>query len=105
MMSIFSDIVEDTIEFFMDDFSVFSESFKDCLAHLSYVVKQCEDFNLVLNWEKCHFVVKEGIVQGHKISLKVIEVDRANIEVIEIHVLIYPNQDGLHQLPSLISIG
>jgi hypothetical protein len=39
--------------------------------------------DLVLNWEKCHFMVQEGIVLGHKISEKGIEVDKVKIEVIE----------------------
>ncbi|GJV33841.1 reverse transcriptase domain-containing protein [Tanacetum coccineum] len=46
------------------------------------MLKQCEDTNLVLNWEKCHFMVKEGIVLGHKISKSGIEVDRAKVDVI-----------------------
>ena len=83
MMSIFSDMVEDTIEVFMDDFSVVGDSFERCLNNLSEVLKRCEDCNLVLNWEKCHFMVKEGIVLGHRISEKGIEVDRAKVEVIE----------------------
>ncbi|GJV93622.1 reverse transcriptase domain-containing protein [Tanacetum coccineum] len=44
--------------------------------------KRCEDTNLVLNWEKCHFMVKEGIVLGHKILKSEIEVDRAKVDVI-----------------------
>ena len=82
-MSIFSDMVEDTIEVFMDDFSVVGDSFERCLTNLSEVLKRCEDCNLVLNWEKCDFMVKEGIVLGHRISEKGIEVDRAKVEVIE----------------------
>nr|GEU81000.1 reverse transcriptase domain-containing protein [Tanacetum cinerariifolium] len=42
----------------------------------------CEATNLVLNWEKCHFMVLEGIVLGHKISKVTMEVDRAEIETI-----------------------
>ena len=83
MMSIFSDMVEKFIEVFMDDFSVFGTSFDDCLANLALVLKRCEESNLVLNWEKCHFMVKEGIVLGHRISADGIEVDRAKIEIIE----------------------
>ena len=82
-MSIFSEMVEDTIEVFMDDFSVVGDSFERCLNNLSEVLKRCEDCNLVLNWEKCHFMVKEGIVLGHRISEKGIEIDRAKVEVIE----------------------
>ncbi|GJT48092.1 hypothetical protein Tco_0974249 [Tanacetum coccineum] len=46
------------------------------------MLKRCEDTNLSLNWEKSHFMVKEGIVLGHKISKSGIEVDRAKVEVI-----------------------
>ena len=51
MMSIFSDMVEDTIEVFMDYFSVVGDSFERCLTNLSEVLKRCEDCNLVLNWK------------------------------------------------------
>jgi hypothetical protein len=83
MMAIFSDMVEQIIEIFMDDFSVFGTSFDDCLAKLALVLERCEKTNLILNWEKCHFMVKEGIVLGHRISEKGIEVDRAKIEAID----------------------
>ena len=69
-MLIFSDMVEDTIEVLRDDFSVVGDSFESCLNNLCEVLKRCEDCNLVLNWEKCHFMVKEGIVLGHRISRK-----------------------------------
>ena len=82
MLAIFHDMVERFIEVFMDDFSVFGSSFDDCLSNLSLVLKRCQETNLVLNWEKCHFMVQEGIVLGHRISAKGIEVDRAKIEVI-----------------------
>ncbi|KAL0846987.1 hypothetical protein Bca101_020233 [Brassica carinata] len=81
MMSIFLDLIEDIVEVFMDDFSVYGSSFSACLSNLCRVLQRCEDTNLVLNWEKCHFMVKEGIVLGHKISEKAIEVDKAKIEV------------------------
>ena len=83
MMAIFSDMVEKTIEIFMDDFSVMGNSFDNCLANLRAVLARCEETNLVLNWEKCHFMVQEGIVLGHRISARGIEVDRAKIEEIE----------------------
>ena len=83
MMAIFSDMVEKTIDIFMDDFSVMGNSFDNCLANLRAVLARCEETNLVLNWEKCHFMVQEGIVLGHRISARGIEVDRAKIEAIE----------------------
>nr|GFD15329.1 reverse transcriptase domain-containing protein [Tanacetum cinerariifolium] len=70
------------MEVFMDDFSVFENSFSTCLTNLENLLKRCEDTKLALNWEKSHFIVKEGIVLGHKISKKGIEVDKAKIEVI-----------------------
>ncbi|GJR78096.1 reverse transcriptase domain-containing protein [Tanacetum coccineum] len=82
MMAIFHDMIEKTMEVFMDDFSVFGNSFSTCLSNLEKILKQCEDTNLALNWEKNHFMVKEGIVHGHKISKKGIEVDKDKIDVI-----------------------
>ncbi|GJV54477.1 reverse transcriptase domain-containing protein [Tanacetum coccineum] len=82
MMAIFHDMIEKTMEVFMDDFSVFGDSFDSCLSNLEKMLKWCEDTNLVLNWEKCHFMCKEGIVLGHKISKSRIEVDRAKVDVI-----------------------
>ena len=83
MMAIFTDMVEKTIEIFMDDFSVMGNSFDNCLENLRAVLARCEETNLVLNWEKCHFMVQEGIVLGHRISARGIEVDKAKIEAIE----------------------
>nr|GEX27443.1 DNA-directed DNA polymerase [Tanacetum cinerariifolium] len=82
MMAIFHDMIEQTMEVFMDDFSVFGNSFSTCLTNLEKMLKRCEDTKLALNWEKSHFMVKEGIVLGHKISKKGIEVDKAKIKVI-----------------------
>ena len=82
MLSLFSDMVERGLEVFMDDFSIFGTSFDHCLDKLEKVLTRCVDKNLVLNWEKCHFMVTEGIVLGHIVSSKGIEVDRAKIDVI-----------------------
>ncbi|GKD21073.1 hypothetical protein Tco_1222776 [Tanacetum coccineum] len=82
MVEIFHDMIEKTMEVFMDDFSVFGDSFSSFLSHLDMMLKRYEDTNLVLNWEKCHFMVKEGIVLDHKISKNCIEVDRAKVDVI-----------------------
>ena len=67
----------------MDDFFVLGSSFDNCLENLRSLLIRCEETNLVLNWEKCHFMVQEGIVLGHRISTRGIEVDRAKIEAIE----------------------
>ena len=83
MMVIFSDMVERTIEVFMDDFSMLGKSFDNWLENLRQALIRCEETNLVLNWEKCHFMVTEGIVLGHRISKRGIKVDRAKVETIE----------------------
>nr|GEY93908.1 DNA-directed DNA polymerase [Tanacetum cinerariifolium] len=82
MLAIFHDMVKKTIEVFMDDFSVFGNFFENCLSRLNKMLQRCEDTNLSLNWEKSHFMVKEGIVLGHKISKNRIEVDKAKVNVI-----------------------
>ncbi|GJY68482.1 reverse transcriptase domain-containing protein [Tanacetum coccineum] len=82
MMAIFHDMMEKTMEVFMDDFLVFGNSFSTCLSNLEKMLKRCEDTNLALNWEKTHFMVKEGVVLGHKISKKGIEVKKGKIDVI-----------------------
>nr|GEW51959.1 reverse transcriptase domain-containing protein [Tanacetum cinerariifolium] len=82
MLAIFHDMVENTMEVFMDNFSVFRNSFKNCLSRLDKMLQRCEDTNLSLNWEKSHFMVKKGIFLGHKISKNRIEVDKAKVDVI-----------------------
>jgi len=66
----------------MDNFSIFGDSFDDYLTNLEKVLNRCEEKNLVLNWEKCHFMVTNGIVLGHIVSSKGIEVDKSKIELI-----------------------
>ena len=83
MMTIFSDMVERSIEIFMDDFSMVGALFDDCLRNLKLVLKRCKETNLDLNWEKCHFMVKESIILGHRVSDNGIEVDKDKIETIE----------------------
>ncbi|KAM2976470.1 hypothetical protein FF2_013535 [Malus domestica] len=82
MVSIFSDMIEKIIEVFMDDFSVYGDSFDTCLHNLSLVLKCCQETNLVLNWEKCHFMVSHGLVLGHIISENGIEVDKSKVELV-----------------------
>ncbi|XP_050104655.1 uncharacterized protein LOC126584262, partial [Malus sylvestris] len=82
MVSIFSDFIEKIIEVFMDDFSIFGDSFDGCLENLTLILKRCVETNLVLNWEKCHFMVKQGIVLGHIVSERGIEVDKSKIDLV-----------------------
>ena len=83
MVNIFSEYIENFIEVFMDDFTVHGDSFDACLHHLSLVLARCVETNLCLNYEKCHFMVDQGIVLGHIVSSKGIEVNRAKVEVIQ----------------------
>jgi hypothetical protein len=82
-MSIFSDMIEQIMEVFMDDLSIYGKTFSECLKNIDKVLRRCAEKDLVLNWEKCHSMVREGIVLGHRVSERGIEVDRAKIEVIE----------------------
>ncbi|KAK8584311.1 hypothetical protein V6N13_109699 [Hibiscus sabdariffa] len=83
MMAISPDMIGHNLEVFMDDFLVFERTYEECLPCLEQVLKRCKKTNLVLNWEKCHFMVKEGIVLRHKKTKRELEVDQAKIEVIK----------------------
>ncbi|GJY03579.1 reverse transcriptase domain-containing protein [Tanacetum coccineum] len=82
MLAIFHDMIEESVEVFMDDVSVFGSSFDHCLNNIDKMLQRCKDAHLVLNWEKCHFMVKEGIVLGYKVFEAGLEVDKAKINVI-----------------------
>ena len=82
MLSILSDMVEHIMEVYMDDITVYGGEFEECLTNLEVVLQRCIEKNLVLNWEKCHFMVNQGIVLRHVISSRGIEVDKAKIELI-----------------------
>ncbi|GKB38823.1 reverse transcriptase domain-containing protein [Tanacetum coccineum] len=82
MMAIFHDMIEESVEVFIDNFSIFGNSFDKCLNNLDKMLQRCKDAHLVLIWEKCHFMVKEGIVLGHKVSGAGLEVEKAKINVI-----------------------
>ncbi|KAL0548815.1 hypothetical protein IC582_013289 [Cucumis melo] len=83
MMSIFFDFIEKCIEVFMDDFTVYGNSFDACLASLELILNRYIETNLVLNYEKCHFMVSHGIVLGHLVSSKEIEVDKEKIDIMQ----------------------
>ncbi|RDX98627.1 Retrovirus-related Pol polyprotein, partial [Mucuna pruriens] len=82
MTSIFLDLLQECMEVFMDDFTVYADLFDACLENLSKVLTRCIDTNLVLNFEKCHLMVTEGIVLGHMVSNRGIEVDKSKIDII-----------------------
>ena len=66
----------------MDDITVYGGSFEECLINLETILYRCIEKNLVLNWEKCHFMVSHGIVLGHILLEKGIEVDKEKIDLI-----------------------
>ena len=82
MLSIFNDMVERIMEVFMDDLTVYGKTFDNCLLNLKKVLKMCIKKDLVLNWEKCHFMTTSGVVLGHIISKESIQVDPTKIEFI-----------------------
>nr|GEX71198.1 reverse transcriptase domain-containing protein [Tanacetum cinerariifolium] len=88
MLAFFHDMVEKTMKVFLDDFLVFRNSFENCLSRLDKMLQRCEDTNLSLNWEKSYFMVKEGIVLGHKISKNGTEVDKAKVDVIANYLIL-----------------
>ena len=75
-------MVERIMEVFMDDIIIYGSTFEECLVNLEAVLNRCIEKDLVFNWEKCHFMVYQGIVLGHIISKKGIEVDKANVDLI-----------------------
>jgi hypothetical protein len=79
MMSIFSDYIERIIEVFINDFTVYGNSFDKCLESLSLVLKRCIETNLILNYEKCYFMVEQGIVLDHVMCSRGLEVDKSKI--------------------------
>ena len=70
------------MEVYMDGITVYGGDFEECLTNLEAILQRCIEKNLVLNWEKCHFMMNQGIVLGHVISSRGIEVDKEKIELI-----------------------
>ena len=83
MTAIFYDFLDDSLKVFMCDFSIFGDGLDSCLAHLTKILEVCVRKLLVLSWEKSHFLVREGVVLGHLVSGKGLEVDKTKIEVIQ----------------------
>ena len=83
MMSMFSDLAKEVMEIFMDDFIIYGSNFEHCLQNLGTVLHICQDKKLVLNLEKCHFMVTKGIVLGHRIFAAGLEVDQEKVSIIK----------------------
>ena len=77
-----SDLVEKVVKVFMDDFFVFKDSFESSTHPLELVLQRCEKKGLILNWKKCHFIVSQGMVLGHIVFSRGIEVNKSKIELI-----------------------
>ena len=75
-------MVERFLKVFMVNFFVFVDSFNQCLYHLTIILQRCIQKNFILNWEKCHFIVKYGMVLDHIISNKGIEIEKAKLNLI-----------------------
>ncbi|RDX70240.1 Retrovirus-related Pol polyprotein from transposon 17.6, partial [Mucuna pruriens] len=97
MINIFSNLLQDYMEVFMDDFTVYANSFDACLENLSKVLRRCINTNLVINFEKCHFMVTEGIVLGHLVSNRGIEVDKSKIDITSL-----PNPTSVREVRSFL---
>nr|GEV18856.1 reverse transcriptase domain-containing protein [Tanacetum cinerariifolium] len=100
-MAIFRDMIEKTMEVFMDDFLVFGNSFETCLSYLEKMLQRCEDTNLCLDWEKSHFMVKEGIVIGHKNSKNGIEIARPMTCLLEKDTLFFFSKECVEAFQTL----
>jgi hypothetical protein len=83
VLGIFSDMLNDSMEIFMDDFTPYGVSFQEALENLEKVLKRCIQAQLSLSTEKCHMMMTEGIVLGHFISSQGIQVDPSKIQVIK----------------------
>ena len=82
MMYIFYDLAEEVMEIFMDDFTVYGSGFEQCLHNFGVVLRRCQDKNLALYWEKCNFMVIEGIFLGHMIFEARLKVDQEKVSII-----------------------
>jgi hypothetical protein len=82
VLAIFSDLIHDCVEVYMDDFTVYGDTFGEALDNLQKVLTRCWETNLALSNEKCFLMFTEGIVLGHHVSFAGIKVDPTKIEVI-----------------------
>ena len=82
VLGIFVDLIHDCVEVYMDDFTVYGNTFEEALNNLEKVLIRCQETNLALSHEKCRMLSTEGIVLGHHLSSKGIKVDPAKIDVI-----------------------
>ncbi|RDY00259.1 Retrovirus-related Pol polyprotein from transposon opus, partial [Mucuna pruriens] len=82
---------------FIRGLHVYADTFDACLGNLARVLKQCMETDLVLNFEKCHFIVTEGIMLSHLVSSRGIEVGKAKIDIITSLPNLASMQEAFHQ--------
>jgi hypothetical protein len=61
VIGIFSNMINDSMEIFMDDFTPYGVYFEEALQNLEKVLKRCIQTHLSLNTEKCHMMMSEGM--------------------------------------------
>ena len=82
VLGVFSDLIHDCVEVYIDDFTVYGNSFEEALENLEKFLIRCKEENLSLIHEKCFMMFNEWIVLGHHISGNGIKVDSSKVEVI-----------------------
>eukprot|EP00253_Pinus_taeda_P020719 PITA_20719 len=83
VLSIFPELVHDSVEIYMDDFTPYGSNFQEALTNLEIFLTKCIEMNLSLNPEKCEFLMTEGIMLGHTISQQGLQVDPKKIAIIQ----------------------
>lgn len=83
VLSIFSELVHDAVEIYMDDFTPYGANFQEALSNLEKVLTKCIEMNLSLSPEKCEFLMNKGTVLGHTISCQGLQVDPNKIVLIK----------------------
>ena len=83
MNEIFTNYFENIMEVLMDDLAIYGTSFDNFLYNLNKVLQECEESGFMWNWEKCHFMIKESTILGHKVSEGKIKIDHELINIIE----------------------
>lgn len=82
VLAIFFGLIHECVEVYIDDFTIYGNTFGDCLKNIEKVMKRCIEKNLSLSNEKCYMMLTEGIVLGHHVSSSRIKVDPTKIQVI-----------------------
>jgi len=95
ILGIFFDLVDDSVDIFMDDFTPYRDSFKEGLENMEKVLERCKQAHVSLSIVKCHMMMEEEIVLGHLLLAARIRMDPAKIKVI-LHFLIPKTPTKVH---------